>query len=102
MLLLWLCFIYNFVGCNERTERKKLISLFALLFCLQEESDSSAQRFSYGTQIHRTSSDISLDKLISLSGHVYKLLSDKNTRDLRIAGQLFDACNVLKENPVDS
>lgn len=52
--------------------------------------------------MHRTSSDISLDKLISLCGQVYKLLSEKDSRDLRIAGQLFDACNILKENPMDN
>lgn len=53
-------------------------------------------------QVHRTSSDISLEKLIKLSGQIYKLLSEKDSRDLRIAGQLFDACNVLNENPLDN
>lgn len=65
-------------------------------FNLQEESNDGSHM-----QVHRTSSDISLDKLISLSGHVFKLLSDKHSRDLRIAGQLFDACKILKENPMD-
>ncbi|KAJ6631749.1 Rab3 GTPase-activating protein regulatory subunit [Pseudolycoriella hygida] len=62
-----------------------------------EESSSSNQM-----QVHRTSSDISLQKLINLSGHVYRLLSEKDSRNLRIAAQLFDACNVLKDNELDN
>lgn len=69
----------------------------SVFFCFQEESHSASH-----VQVHRTSSDISLDKLISLCGQVYKLLSEKDSRDLRIAGQLFDACNILKENPLDN
>ncbi|KAG4066663.1 hypothetical protein HA402_007299 [Bradysia odoriphaga] len=52
-------------------------------------------------QVHRTSGDISLDKLTNLAGHIFRLLSEKNSRDLRIAGQLFDACKILKENPME-
>lgn len=65
-------------------------------FHLQDESNSGSPM-----QVHRTSSDISLDKLINLCGQIYKLLSEKDSRDLRIAGQLFDACNILKENALD-
>lgn len=64
---------------------------------LQEESSSGSPM-----QVHRTSSDISLDKLINLSGRIYNLCSEKDSRDLRIAGQLFDACNILKENPLNN
>lgn len=69
---------------------------FFLFSLLQEESNGASHM-----QVHRTSSDISLDKLISLCGQIYKLLSEKNSRDLRIAGQLFDACNILKENQLE-
>ena len=77
---------------ENRSQKKK-----SILFRLQEESNSGSH-----VQVHRTSSDISLDKLINLCGQVYKLLSEKDCRDLRIAGQLFDACNTLKENPLDN
>lgn len=74
--------------------------IFHIVLHLQEESGS--HRFNNDVQVHRTSSDISLEKLISFCGKIYNLLSGKDSRDLRIAGQLFDACTVLKENPLDS
>lgn len=41
--------------------------------------------------------EISLDALLKLVGKAFSCLSGKDTKELRIAGQLFDACATLKE-----
>lgn len=47
--------------------------------------------------IHRGGDDISLERLIALTGKAFKCLSHKDSKELRVAGQLFDACHNLKE-----
>lgn len=47
--------------------------------------------------VHRGSDDISIDKLIGLAGQAFKCLAHKDSKELRVAGQMFDACQHLKE-----
>ena len=46
-----------------------------------------------------SSKEISIDKLLKLTENAFKCLSGKESKskDLRIAGLLFDACATIKE-----
>lgn len=50
---------------------------------------------------NQSPSDISLERLRNLAGKTFKCLAEKENRELRIAGQLFDACATLNEEEMD-
>ncbi|XP_059616459.1 rab3 GTPase-activating protein non-catalytic subunit [Phlebotomus argentipes] len=49
-------------------------------------------------QIRQNVEDISFDRLVELCTKVFNCLSQKDSRELRIAGELFDACMTIREN----
>lgn len=67
-------------------KRKQIIKCF---LCTQHNSSDHL--------VHRGSNDISLENLIKLTGKAFNCLAKKDSRELKIAGQMFDACHILKE-----
>uniref|UniRef100_A0A6B2EEC5 Putative rab3 gtpase-activating protein non-catalytic subunit n=1 Tax=Phlebotomus kandelakii TaxID=1109342 RepID=A0A6B2EEC5_9DIPT len=49
-------------------------------------------------QVRQNPDDISFDRLIELCTKVFNCLCQKDSRELRIAGELFDACMTIREN----
>lgn len=49
------------------------------------------------SNLNQIQNDISLEALLKLSGKAFSCLSGKDTKELRIAGQLFDACATVKD-----
>uniref|UniRef100_A0A1B0EVF1 Putative rab3 gtpase-activating protein non-catalytic subunit n=1 Tax=Lutzomyia longipalpis TaxID=7200 RepID=A0A1B0EVF1_LUTLO len=49
-------------------------------------------------QVRQNPEDIAFDKLLSLCTKVFNCLCQKDSRELRIAGELFDACMTIREN----
>uniref|UniRef100_A0A1L8DVY2 Putative rab3 gtpase-activating protein non-catalytic subunit n=1 Tax=Nyssomyia neivai TaxID=330878 RepID=A0A1L8DVY2_9DIPT len=49
-------------------------------------------------QVRQNPDDIVFDRLISLCTKVFNCLCQKDSRELRVAGELFDACMTIREN----
>uniref|UniRef100_A0A1B0FY92 Rab3 GTPase-activating protein non-catalytic subunit n=1 Tax=Phlebotomus papatasi TaxID=29031 RepID=A0A1B0FY92_PHLPP len=49
-------------------------------------------------QVRQNPDDISFERLIELCTKVFNCLCQKDSRELRIAGELFDACMTIREN----
>jgi len=50
-----------------------------------------------GSDEQQNANNMSLDRLVKLVGITFQCLADKDCKELRIAGLMFDACSTIQE-----